>query len=262
MNLGRIEFNYSLIPVLREVDPFWLLGFIEAEGTFGFKNLSPFFQIGQHVRSLFVLEAIACYLNSIPKGFHFSLKSGAPTVNFSLNKKTSVSVISIVNIDTLYDYLLFFLLDRSFQTRKGIDFHFWCIVLHLHKLGYFYLQEGRNLAYLISQFINTGRYSTNPNPGKAPNLADIKKVLNLNLPVTLTPSMLHVDLAKAFATKVKTRAIWVYENGVLLNGSPFSSFASAMEAAGYSKTSIAGRRSIDTGKIIGGRFTFYSNPLL
>ena len=37
MNLGRIEFNYSLIPVLRGVDPFWLLGFIEAEGTFGFK---------------------------------------------------------------------------------------------------------------------------------------------------------------------------------------------------------------------------------
>ena len=43
MNLGRTEFNYSFIPVLREEDPFWLLGFIEAGGTFGFKNLSPFF---------------------------------------------------------------------------------------------------------------------------------------------------------------------------------------------------------------------------
>ena len=43
MNSGRIEFNYSLIPVLRDGDPLWLLGFIEAEGTFGFKNLSPFF---------------------------------------------------------------------------------------------------------------------------------------------------------------------------------------------------------------------------
>ena len=75
-------------------------------------------------------------------------------------------------------------------------------------------------------------------------------VLNLKLPVTLTPDMLHVDLAKAFATKVKTELFGVYENGVLLNGSPFSSFASAMEAAGYSKTIIAGRRSIDTGKII------------
>ena len=256
MNSGRTEFNYSLIPGLIVVDPFWLLGFIEAEGTFGFKNLSPFFQIGQHVRSLFVLEAIANYLKSIPKGFQFSVKSVSPTVNFSINKKTSVSVISIVNIDTLYDYLLFFLLDMSFQTRKGVDFHFWCIVLHLHKLGYFYLQEGRNLTYKISQQVNTNRYSTNPNPAQAPSLTEINKVLNLNLPVTLTPSMLHVDLAKAFVSKVKLNAIWVYDNEVLLSESPFSTFASAMEAIGYSKTSIAGRRSIDTGKKNRGKIYF------
>ena len=46
------------------MNPFWLLGFIEGEGTFGFKNLSPFFQVGQSVRSLYVLEAIAKYLQS------------------------------------------------------------------------------------------------------------------------------------------------------------------------------------------------------
>ena len=187
----------------------------------GFKNLSPFFQVGQNVRSLYVLEAIASYLKSIPKGFKFSLRSETPTVNNSLNKITNVSVISIVNIDALYDYLLFFLLDMPFQSRKGVDFHYWCIVLHLHKLGYFYLQEGRKLAYLISQYVNTGRYSTNPNQVQAPSLTEIKKVLNLNLPVTLTPNMLHVDLAKAFASKVKPSAIWVYDNGVLLNESPF-----------------------------------------
>lgn len=44
MNSGRTDFNYSLIPKI-VVNPFWLLGFIEGEGTFGFKNLSPFFQI-------------------------------------------------------------------------------------------------------------------------------------------------------------------------------------------------------------------------
>ena len=75
MNSGRTEYNYSLIPPRREVNPFWFLGFIEGEGTFGFKNLSPFFQLGQHIRSLYVLEAIANYLQSIPKGFKFSLRS-------------------------------------------------------------------------------------------------------------------------------------------------------------------------------------------
>lgn len=36
---------------------------------------------------------------------------------------------------------------------------------------------------------------------------------------------------------VKPKALWVYDKGVLLNGSPFSSFASAIigESIGYSK---------------------------
>ena len=38
MNLGRADYNYSLMPKV-VVNPFWLLGFIEGEGTFGFKNL-------------------------------------------------------------------------------------------------------------------------------------------------------------------------------------------------------------------------------
>lgn len=75
--------------------------------------------------------------------------------------------------------------------------------------------------------------------------------------------MLHVDLfkKKAFARTVKHNAIWVYDNEVLLREEPFTSFRKAMEAIGYSKSSIAARRSIDTGKVIGGRYTFYSKPL-
>jgi len=76
--------------------------------------------------------------------------------------------------------------------------------------------------------------------------------------------MSHTDLAKAFARILKQDAIWVYDKGVLLSSDgekPFTSFRSAMEAIGYSKSSISARRSIDTGKVIGGRYTFYSKPL-
>jgi hypothetical protein len=36
-----------------------------------------------------------------------------------------------------------------------------------------------------------------------------------------------------------------------------------MQAIGHSTTSVAGRQTIDTGKVVGGRYTFYSflNPL-
>jgi hypothetical protein len=43
MNLGRVAYNYYLIPKFT-VDPFWLLGFNEGEGTFSFKKFSPYFQ--------------------------------------------------------------------------------------------------------------------------------------------------------------------------------------------------------------------------
>lgn len=108
MNAGRIEFNYSLIPTIITIDPFWLLGFIEAEGTFGTKNYSPFFQIGQNIRSNMVMVSIIAFLQSLPKRFLFSVNTLSPHVSNSLNTTTSVSALSINNIDALYDYLVFF----------------------------------------------------------------------------------------------------------------------------------------------------------
>lgn len=260
MNLGRTEFNFSLIPAIITIDSFWLLGFIEAEGTFGLKNFSPFFQIGQNIRSYMVMDSIIAFLQSLPKRFLFSVNTLSPHVSNSLNTATNVSALSINNIDALYDYLMFFLLDMPFQTRKAVDFHYWCIILHFHKFGFFYLPEGKALTAKIASYINDGRYSTNPNKGIAPSIDEIIHLLNLPLSVSLTPEMLHVDLAKAFAKLVNNRNIWVYDNGVLMNAQPFHSFAAAMRSIGYASSSVAARRTLDTGKLVGGRYTFYSFP--
>ena len=155
---------------------------------------------------------------------------------------------------------MYFLLDMPFQTPKGVDFSYWCLVLHMHKLGYFYLSEGRSLTANIANYINKGRYSNNPDKSIAPSIETINNVLSLTLPVTLTPEMLHVDLAQQFVRAISTRNIWVYDNGVLVSDNPFTTFASAIRAIGYSPTSVAGRRRIDTGKAVGGRYTFYSFP--
>lgn len=244
MNIQRKIYNYDLIPAII-VNPFWFLGFIEGEGTFGFKNLGPYFQIGQNIRNSMVLDAIVNYLQLLlrTKSFTFSQQFKIPQVHKTLNSRTSVSVISIVNIDALYDYLMFFLLNMPFQTRKAEDFYFWSLALHLHKFGYFYLLEGRILVYKISQYINKGRYSTNPNRFLPISLSDINQVLDLKLPVRLKPEMSHTDLAKTFALIFNKQSIWVYDNGILLNEKAFTSITAAMEAIGYSKTSIAARRS-------------------
>jgi hypothetical protein len=97
----------------------------------------------------------------------------------------------------------------------------------MHKLGYFYLSEGRSLTANIANYINKGRYSNNPDKTIAPSIETINNVLSLTLPVTLTPVMLHVDLAQQFVREISTRNIWVYDNGVLVSDKPFTTFASA-----------------------------------
>lgn len=74
MNSGRESYDYSLIPTL-VVNPYWLLGFIEAEGTFGIRNTVPYFQVGQHIKSTMVLDSITSYLKSLPQLFTFTLNS-------------------------------------------------------------------------------------------------------------------------------------------------------------------------------------------
>jgi len=43
------------------INIWWLLGFVEGEGTFGYKHLVPYFQIAQHKKNLFVLIAIETF---------------------------------------------------------------------------------------------------------------------------------------------------------------------------------------------------------
>jgi hypothetical protein len=149
-------------------------------------------------------------------------------------------------------------MSMPFQTRKSIDFMYWCLVLYFHKYGHFYLPEGRALTLLISQYINTSRYSTNLNTVTIPNLDMIKLVLSLEIPVTLTPNMSHLTLSQALAKINLNRHIWVYDHGVVVSGSPFLTQSSALIALGLNPKSSAIRRTIDTGKQYLNRYTFYS----
>lgn len=72
--------------------------------------------------------------------------------------------------------------------------------------------------------------------------------------------MRHVNLAQTFSRLVKELKIWIYDNGILLNSQPYENYSGAMKAIGYSQSSLAARRTIDTGKVIGSRDTFYSAP--
>jgi hypothetical protein len=102
----------------------WLLGFLEGEGTFGYKNLVPYFQISQHKRSLCVLKVIEAFIQKLPRLHTETLNNNKINMITTLNKNTGVYSIYILNIDVLYDFLLPFFQSLTFLTRKSIDFHY------------------------------------------------------------------------------------------------------------------------------------------
>ncbi len=175
----------------------------------------------------------------------------------TLNKQTNVQVLSNHNVDALHDYLAFFLLTMPFQTRKAVDFMYWCIVLYVFKFGHFYLSEGRTLVIQIANYINKSRYSNSKSAPTTPIIPD--GLFSMTLPISLTPEMSHVELAKLFSKYYDKRVVWVYDNNTLISGSPFDSYGTALKAIGLPTSSPVIRRYIDTNKMYKNRYTFTSN---
>lgn len=144
------------------ITAYWLLGFIEAKGTFGVKNLSMYFQICQHFVSLGLLKSIKKFIENIPiTQYDLPLIKLKPNVTMALNKKTNVYSYVISDIDVLFYVILPFLNCLEFKSRRFVDFKLWSIGLLLRKYGYFYLAEGKILLVDITKCINKQRYSTN-----------------------------------------------------------------------------------------------------
>lgn len=83
----------------------------------------------------------------------------------------------------------------------------------------------------------------------------------MTLPVTLTQCMSHLQLAKAYSKVSGSKSVYVYDNGVLLQGSLFNSYGKALNAIGLSSSSKVIQRNVDTGKTYKGQYTFYSFKL-
>jgi hypothetical protein len=142
MNRGRKKISVKEINQLSNqvnITSFWLLWFIEAEGTFGIKNLTPYFQIAQLKKSYYLINSISTFLNNLPLLNKETLKAKKPLSSIVINNKTDVLSLTINDIDSLYGYIMPFLQYLTFYTRKSIDFKFWCVALKIHKFGYIYL---------------------------------------------------------------------------------------------------------------------------
>lgn len=267
MNLKRIDYSdYNKNEFY--ITPYWLLGFVEAEGTFGIKNLTPYFQVAQNGKSKNLLEAIKMYLSKIQFNDLSTGGAGCPVrtpgtsikPSLVINKSTGVISLMVTDIDSLYDILLPFFDSLNFESRKYIDYKLWSAALNMHKRGHFYLSEGRALLIKLANSLNKNRYSTAKIVINIPTDEEINLILNLSDPFDLSTGKSHTTLAREFVKSKKIKGefkVYVYKNGVEVPNSPYESYNAVQKDLKF-KGNRTVSRYIDTNKVYGNTYTFYS----
>lgn len=250
------------------INMWWLLGFVEGEGTFGYKHLVPYFQIAQHKKNLFVLNAIETYLSNIFKEFTKTVGSQGFKIRYTLNNRTGVYSMT-EKIDTIFSYIVPLFESMSFFTRKSLDYRYWVLSVVIHRFGYYYLPEGKKIALQISSATNKYRYSTSIlNKTELPSDDNVSRLLAKTPPFDITNGRSHFELAREITiSKGGRKGFIVYINGresegyKELKGSPFSSYGAGHVAIGLKPGSRVIGRYIDTGKAYKDKYIFSSIPL-
>jgi hypothetical protein len=121
MNNNRTDFNGYNISY-SSISKYWLLGFVEGDGSFHFTNNRAIFSITQKDRQ--VLEAISLFLQEIPRSPIFNGLFISPKPNCIISGKNDNTAyqLSITDTDVLFQYIFPLFKDLPFLSRKGVDF--------------------------------------------------------------------------------------------------------------------------------------------
>ena len=116
------------------INMWWLLGFVEGEGTFGYRHLVPYFQLNMWKIGL---KAIERYLSNLFKKYTSITGNPEFNVTYTLNKGTGVYSMTVTNIDTIYEYIIPLFESTPFYTRKKVDYFYLVISVIICKYGYY-----------------------------------------------------------------------------------------------------------------------------
>ena len=194
MNKNRFEFNFPPFglaegPVLipkgdreREdykivVSDYWLLGLIEAEGSFYLdrSKLQPVFMIALTKIQLPVIKKIKDYLiNNLgfDKYSKFKLENSSAIAiveNKERNNAKCLIRLTISNINILTNYFIPYLENKRFITKKGKDFQDFKIICRAIYNGAYRTEEIKSLILKLSYTMNNFRLSSNSDTNKVSN---------------------------------------------------------------------------------------------
>nr|YP_009744358.1 hypothetical protein [Xylaria hypoxylon]QIE13214.1 hypothetical protein [Xylaria hypoxylon] len=237
MNKNRINFNfpedYKIV-----VSDYWLLGLLEGEGSFYLDRtkLQPAFMVALTKVQQPVLEEIKDYfINNLgfDKYSKFKLQNSSAIAiveNPEQNNAKPLLRLRISNTNVLMNYLIPFLENKRFVTKKGKDFQDFKIICKAIYNGAYRNEEIKLLILKLSYTMNNYRLSSNSYPKEASSLSKEELDTLLNGKSTV----IHLDDGRQIdnITRKEINRRWtncVYE---IIKGSSEIILASTLNKAG------------------------------
>ena len=224
INSNRTNFDgYNISHSM--ISKYWLLGFVEGDGSFHFTNNRAIFSITQKDRK--VLEAISIFLQNLTRAPIFKGLFLAPQPNCIIGGKNNNAAyqLTISDTDVLFQYIFPFFKDLPFLSRKGVDFKIWSVGLFLIIFGYSKIPNGKAILLKLANNMNSKRYFSNIID--ILDIAEIKALFEIEAPFNIFSKKSHFTLAKEYAIMQGGRrgyTLHIYKDGKEVPGSPFNSY--------------------------------------
>jgi hypothetical protein len=237
------------------ITPYWLLGFIEGEGSFYIQKSQYVvrFEIGQNILDEKVMLAIREFLLKLPGN-----KKGKDTEVYFIQdskpqseKSKVMCKVGAFNPSYIKNILIPFLDNLEWISKKIFDYQDWKIIFSLKEKGWHYCGLGREVILAIANRMNSNRLSTsNSNLISTFTSSDLDPKLkffleNTNLEIH-ADGKIWIKSEKKYPPSGKTQISCFNEEGILVQ-----KFESLTEAALYfnlSKGTISNK--LNTGSLL------------
>lgn len=255
-NLNNHNINLSLN---------WILGFIEAEGSFSVsKNFKLFFSLAQSSVNLELMKKISNYFEILVSEDFVNYRVNSNIVSLScttynnLKWKDSLNLI-ITNKDYILKYFIPVFDNLDWHTKKLLDYNDWKIIGEIRELGFQYTEEGVDLIKLIQGQMNNNRLSTNLNKNIIYRKVLDNKIEDLlkkpsNFEQTKDGNILIKSLGRVYHSGNNISINIIDEKGLVLNN--FKSIAKCAEFLGIYASNARVKLNKNKGVLYKGKLIF------
>lgn len=199
-NMNSLRINHEFSPL--NISKSWLLGFIEGDGSFSLDrtNLVPVFSIKLSESQLSLLKGIKKYLEDNLGLDQYSKQKLNYSSVISISKGKAVNnskplaTLTIKQVQLLNNYILPFLSECEFISKKGLDFKDIKIICKAIYIGAFRVEKIKDLIIKLSYTMNNYRLSTYLGKKVSISSFEINEIINAKATIEYLYDGLQLDL--------------------------------------------------------------------